>query len=334
MTYLCSKCGRTFLCEETISFCPFCGTAYSPAAAPQVPSSVRIVIGSSSERTVQEKHWHLARGTICQAISTLSSLIPNKQDCTPRSLDLNQWLCQQKRCRSTTQFKQQCDAFLERISFLLHNTGAEADKQPSTDVDQLRDRIQCTCSRLLDALQPRVQPDEYPTLNYTPTAIQKKSPGTQPHVHKAYFQLLKAVKEAKPILYAIFDENGVFVALSVLESISPESAAAHEPSDLSVQLYAQARKDYDPLFGEEYDEFVQTFWEAMMQLADVVNRVQALSEQDDDDLAMIDALTHYLDAWSNLLDVTLDELYQSQQADMVHVHLHLQQLCSQLGMPL
>ena len=61
--YLCSRCGRVFSHEETLSFCPFCGTAYSQAAQP-IQTATRIVISSDSERTVQEKYWRSAQYTL------------------------------------------------------------------------------------------------------------------------------------------------------------------------------------------------------------------------------------------------------------------------------
>lgn len=331
MTYLCSKCGRTFLCEETISFCPFCGTAYSAVAAPQIPASLRMVIGSDSERTVQEKYWRMARSTIRHELSALHDLIPEKTDCAPQQLDLSHWLYQQKRCRSTTHFKQQCDLFLQKISLSLRNADTQIADQASIDIDQLENSIRQSCIKLANTLQTPPFPCEYPTLVYDPIVIQKKEPGTRRHVSPIYDQLLKAIEDTKPTLYAILDENGIFVALSVLGNLSPESISKRKTTDLCAQLYAQAEKDYDPLFGEEYDEFVQTFGESIMQLANIANHVQELPELDENEIAKLDALSAYLSDWGDFLDITLDQLYQSQQTDMILVYKRLQQRCPQSG---
>ena len=97
---------------------------------------------------------------------------------------------------------------------------------------------------------------------------------------------------------------------------------------MSTQLRELAEKDYDPLFGEEYDDFVQAFWEALLRLAYVVNNALALPELDENELAKIDALQAYLADWRNVLNVMLDQIYQSQQQDMVQVQQRLMQSCS------
>lgn len=76
MNYSCLRCGRLFACEETISFCPFCGQAYMGAASAAQTMNQRIVIGSDSERTVQEKYWKSAQSAISSALMRLRRSLP------------------------------------------------------------------------------------------------------------------------------------------------------------------------------------------------------------------------------------------------------------------
>lgn len=331
MTYLCNRCGRAFSCDETISFCPFCGTAYAIQNIAQQPVTTRIVIGSDSEKTVQEKYWRMSRLEINRVLSMLDDQIPDEEQYEDRQLDLDEWLMSQKHCRSTTLFKQHCDAFLGKIASFLQSAATTEAEQAPIDIDSISKEIERTCLSLSEALGQSHMPDELPVLSYEVIPVnQPKEHGT-PQISEAYHQLLQAIEAVKPVLYAILDENGIFVALSVLGNLSPEYAVKRKPIDLSAQLRQLAEKDYDPLFGEEYDDFVQAFWEAIMRLAYVVNNALALPELDENEIAKINALQRYLSDWQNTVNVTLDQIYQSQQQDMVGVHQRLHQLCSKFA---
>lgn len=330
MTYQCNRCGRAFSCDETISFCPFCGTAYALQSVVQQPVTTRIVIGSDSERTVQEKYWRKARIELHDALASLDAQIPDEDEREERQLDLDEWLHQQKKCRSAIQFKQHCDAFVNRISLALKNAPLQGDDPAPIDINRIEKAIEQTCTTLADNLDRTLLPDALPVLSYEALPVEQPREQGSPRISEAYHQLLHAVEEVKPALYAILDENGVFVALSVLGNLSPEDAVRRKPVELSAQLRELAQKDYDPLFGEEYDDFVQAFWEALLRLAYVVNNALALPEQDENELAKIDALQSYLTDWRNVLNVMLDQIYQSQQQDMVDVHQRLQLVCSTL----
>ena len=76
MNYNCLRCGRLFACEETISFCPFCGQAYMGVVSAAQTMNQRIVIGSDSERTVQEKYWKSAQSAISSVLMRLRRSLP------------------------------------------------------------------------------------------------------------------------------------------------------------------------------------------------------------------------------------------------------------------
>jgi len=87
MLYQCAKCGRGFSSDESLSFCPFCGTAYfsmSGSASPLITAQ-RIVIGSDSERTIQEKYWKESQQTIHGIIYKLKSALPRFSEERPKN---------------------------------------------------------------------------------------------------------------------------------------------------------------------------------------------------------------------------------------------------------
>ena len=119
MIYSCRKCGREFQWEEAVSFCPFCGNAYASFAVASPSPATRVVIGSDSERTVQEKYWRMSHKEIDGTIRLLGALLPTEENVQPCQFDLHEWLQQQKRCRSARQFKKNCDSFLSKIASFL-----------------------------------------------------------------------------------------------------------------------------------------------------------------------------------------------------------------------
>lgn len=75
MKYICLKCGRGLEIDEDISYCPFCGNAYQLAAS--APQAMQIVIGSDSERTIQEKYWKRTREAMTSVLFRLSASLPH-----------------------------------------------------------------------------------------------------------------------------------------------------------------------------------------------------------------------------------------------------------------
>lgn len=76
MKFVCSNCGRSMEFAEELSFCPFCGNAYGNfAKAPQTAVN-RIVIGSDSERTIQEKYWKQTHSAVFDALNALKASLP------------------------------------------------------------------------------------------------------------------------------------------------------------------------------------------------------------------------------------------------------------------
>lgn len=132
MSYSCKKCGRAFDCEERISFCPFCGAAYAAAAALGMPPTTRIVIGSDSERTVQEQYWRMAHRTILGTLVLLEKRIPDDWEYEREQLDLETWQHEQKKCSSVAQFKWECETLLHKIENCCVRRGKKERANPST----------------------------------------------------------------------------------------------------------------------------------------------------------------------------------------------------------
>lgn len=327
MEYACVKCGREFGCEMEISYCPFCGAAYQQAADETNPiSTVRIAVGSDSERLVQEKYWRKARASLRETLSLLEASLPDEAEACADQLNLDAWLNRQRKCRSSAQFKRQFASFLQRIHRALQDFALQEAPEP-IELPPLTAHIEKTCTLLLRILGEGFLPKPAPQMVYEPISPKEPEPKADATIVEPYRKLLSTIETTRPVFESILDENGVFVALSMLERmLDNEESEEAEPLSLAQQLSELAQKDYDPLFGEEYDDFVLTFWKSILCAAAAANRILVLPERDENEQNKIQALQEYLSQWEAALDIALDQLYESQTRSMVDVSRELEEI--------
>lgn len=93
MIYTCSSCSRTLEFGEEISFCPFCGNAYQKKE--QAVAVTKIVIGSDSERTIQEKYWNYTRKAVHAALDNLKESLPRFSEKRDKKIVCDEKTCEQ-----------------------------------------------------------------------------------------------------------------------------------------------------------------------------------------------------------------------------------------------
>ena len=168
MDYSCPKCSRVFSCAEAISFCPFCGTAYASAPGASAVSTTRIVIGSDSERAVQEKYWNLTHAEISLVLSALEGRLPSHEEYTLRQLNVRGWLISQSKRSSTAQFRGGCDAFLAEITQAFQSGPSAEPAVPPIDIDQMGKAMDDICQQLLNVIRPEGDLPPLPQLAFQP----------------------------------------------------------------------------------------------------------------------------------------------------------------------
>lgn len=107
----------------------------------------------------------------------------------------------------------------------------------------------------------------------------------------------------------------------MLDQLEDEDASS--PAELAQTLKGLAQKDYDPLFGEQYDELILTFWRAVESVSQEINRANELPQLDQAEQEKLDALESLLDDWEKALNFQLDETYQHQEMNMMYVYSDL-----------
>lgn len=314
MIYSCAHCTRTFECAENISYCPFCGNAYG-ATVSVSQNQVRIVIGSDSEKTIQEKYWHMARYDLISVLEHLQENLRSDDERQKQKLDFMEWLHQQRKCRSVLQFKKNCDSYLLR----LHQASkSKKEETHPIDVQSQTERIDELCYRLAEALGSIDGHISPPELYYEETSAHQPSESKPQDLPQGYDQLLETLENSKHSFYRILEENGLYVALSMIGEI--ENDIKKDPLLLSNEIKVLSLRDYDPLFGEEYDDYIIAFYEGTMLLSTIINNLFKLPETDDAEEEKIKALENYIDLWHEKLGMILDQTYQAQELNMMYVY--------------
>lgn len=126
MKFTCSTCHRTMEWNEELFFCPFCGKAYRGS---EQPATMKITVGSDSERTIQEKYWNRTRTAIRDAMVQLWSSLPrfskiteeeaSQMKETPQQYQAqlleNEELSELECCTSTAGFRLEMKKILENV---------------------------------------------------------------------------------------------------------------------------------------------------------------------------------------------------------------------------
>lgn len=129
MKYVCLRCHRTIEWNEELSFCPFCGNGYRTTTQAQSASTMKIVMGSDSEKTIQEKYWKRSRDAVSDALSRLRASLPrfskiseeraSQQEETPQKYKTQLLptceLSELERCTSVTGFRSRMKKILENV---------------------------------------------------------------------------------------------------------------------------------------------------------------------------------------------------------------------------
>ena len=324
MLHICPACQRTIDYPEPFAFCPFCGASYAHAApAPAMPG--RIVIGSDSERTVQEKYWKVSHLVYQSVLDTQQTMLDKRYPLKPLGLDFMCWLIEHRQCPSVRQFIRACDAFLQQLQDHLSQHQPAKLAKP-IDLEAERERIDTLCLRMAQAVGSQNPEALRPQWDYQPMKVQ---PEEQAAADETFTALLNAVQQVKPIVYHIFQENGIFSAFSSIDQL--EDRDVQSPAELTQRLLDLSQKDYDPLFGEQYDELILSFWRAMRTLTHEANRTDALLQLDQCERSKLNALKKLLHDWRIALHIQLDKAYQSQQLNMIHVYSALSAIQTDAG---
>lgn len=382
MHYTCSNCGRTLNLGEELSFCPFCGNSYHGAA--QAISTTRIVIGSDSKKTIQEKYWNLARESVQHTLNRLKKSLPRFSEKRNQKMIWSKSMCDRykrepldvqelselEHSASTAVFQAKMRRILENMekayrtsSALLElgNSYIEEDRKISSEraaamecgewsIEEIEDEysiniaaeeafVQEFCAELAENLG-NMSPDRLrPELDYDPDSLEwlqdedededEASLQDECFAHFAEYGVLwTAIQNAAAVVIDVLQSNGLFA----LTMVHGEASENFNPKQCARDIQTLKNNDYDPLFGESPECFIQTFFDGLANLMafinafpDYIDVMQLSPEQKLLDMKnaldeiKLNALRRLIVCWSDILTQELDRLYQSQNEDMMDV---------------
>lgn len=391
MKYTCSKCNRTIKWREGLLFCPFCGSAYQtvvqnavqPAVQAEPIAATRIVVGSDSERTIQEKYWKEAQTAITDCLTNLKKSLPRfslqrgktvaRDGTLPEPLPRlrPREVSELSRCTSLIEFRPKFEAILSnarktlgRKNVLLEMTNEytkenrkiaaerklklengtwsadELEDEFSIDVHAEAAYIEETCMKIVAFLGSRLPGQLCPRVIYNPNSTQwleeyiEDEDIDEDQCQQAfqklpqYAAMWKAIEDSSATIISALASNGLFS----LSYIRKEAEENFDPAQCAEDLQKLKNCDYDPLFGESPESFVQAYFDGLVNLIDYCDHLpneKAVMESSpaqkqhmlklELDTIKLEALQALVDEWFCVLMRELDQLYQSQTKDMLHV---------------
>ena len=318
---------------EALKYCPFCAAAYDRAEleSPAPPAQpLRIVIDSDSTRDVQKKYWQMARISCNKALHLLMNQVLQQEETPTVQLNFAAWLSEQRTSRSGEQFRRGCDSLIDKIHKALTDQKAMEQTAP-IDVEAKADEINKVCLRLAEALGYDNPKALCPALKHQENGevYSVKEPDDRKAGEDVH-DLLEAVLRARPVFYQALDEGGIYIAFSSGSSAAQEDANDASPAKLAQTLDALTVKDYDPLFGEQYDGFISAFWLSLKTLTKTVNKLHQLPKVDKKEADKRLALETLSDDWAEALGLALDQTYQKGQLNMMYVYSDVSSICKEM----
>ena len=324
MLYACRNCGRSFECGEAISFCPFCGEAYDCV---QKQNTMRVVIGSDSERTIQEKYWRMVRDDLEMLFLLLREpLIKHKKDYEPQSLNLHAWMQKQKKSASISGFFHNCDRYLDRLKAALNR---EMEIAEPFDMDAFQQQADEACIEFAELLGSTFPKRLCPEMDYDAEDMDdiddEDDSGESRRLDPIYCQLWEAVDSSKAKLYEVARENSLYAVFSCEDALFSDKEIQKGLAQFIDELRTESHKRFDFLFDDDYEEFVLLFWQAVKILTDEINRVFVLEKIDKGEEMRLEASDDYLEHWQSALERQLDQVYQEQSMNMMDVYREVEE---------
>lgn len=327
--YICAACGKRMNLDESPAFCPFCGRPYGQVAPQSFVSPVnttRIVIGSDSERTIQEKYWHSAQEILQACTTCMINAIP--QPMLSRTEDFGDdeaFLRDLRKGRSNRAFRDRCDARLQE----LQDAFASGEMPEKTRIlNPLNVRAEAvriretgiSLARAMGAPHPEALA---PMLRYEPVAVDEK-PVEQRKIPAEWMALMAAVSNARTQVYTLVEEEGVYAALDFADSAYDGRRGS--PRRLAMSLRSGMEETWDPLFGGNGDDFLEAFWAGLFALAEFLKRAVSCDDLLEAQEVGRDALERFIEDWHDALERALDQAYQAQEKSMLQIEQEMNRI--------
>lgn len=336
MQYFCRHCGKTAVIDSEILFCPFCGMSFHADQKPQMNDQVRIVIGSDSERNIENKYWSEAEDALDDIGFTLLKRIENIKRKTERVFppiliegNLRFFLE-----NSNENAERKMRRRMNQIAQLLNDALKTPERQrqwAQALVMDIRGEKQFNQQVYGDIESVFHCPFDYsmPENDEDDLELENDCRMTR-YAEKAYQKLLDALNESNKCFCSIIQDNTGSFQLPYASSIDYEDGMKIDPEKLADELLELSQKDYDFIFGEDPAPFLQKTWDAIVYLSYTVNDM--MNELHTEAVGLpnnilfekflynqLEQLEQMQSEWQQEAKIQLDKVYRSQKYDMINI---------------
>lgn len=322
MDHQCVNCQAVYELPPGAAFCPFCGNRQGQAEPGPAPLSIEIT--GDSRRAVQEKYWRQTRDAGRKYLADLMvSLLPPDDVGEYEALfGFQEVYTHARAAESTAELFRVLDGYIKKLHSLTAK-GRGVVARYYMDMEKAAQTILVAGLKLWAVMapdRPLAQPPALRMVNAPAKTIQPVPVWSDEEMRAC----LSALDKAQDKFRQIVQDHGMYSAFPVSRKGQSSVANAVENSaDLTQQLN-QINKvlagDYDPLFGDSFEGFVDAFWQSL-SLAVQVREGKPPQKMEDEVLGeQVEAIRDVVDEWEGLVEVELDRRYGDDKVDMIALY--------------
>lgn len=161
-----------------------------------------------------------------------------------------------------------------------------------------------------------------------------------PLLTQGHVELVGLIRKVSVTAIRAVQHNGMFILSAMKQSLDEE----FKPEAYIERLRMLAEEDYDPLFGDPPEEFIEVFSRAVANMTAYLNGLLDYDEVGDYaperlmdqmkhilDQKKLDVLNSLVEEWLNVLSQELDRQYQRQSENMVDIYNSVEQMRKKLA---
>ena len=346
MDYFCNNCKKKYGFDIEVKYCPFCGKSYQAEDFQVKPDTLRIVISSDGERTIENLYWDESKDCLSKIKENMQSRSSELGERVLRILgyipipeEIGEYIS-----AGESEPSVRIKNYIRKIEKIFEEIEKNPEQfvvkavQAQDLINKERTTIINTCKKVMSVLRFEEQIDfENHSLRKKEEEFSEDTIRLNRYDYPKYNHLLQVIHDSIEKIRNIINDDANGFNIPYAESLPKEEAEECDPNTLSRELVELSEIDYDFIFGESPDQFILKFWDCIIYLAYIANEmlddqyVKACTEistnsyeekMDCEIAALIDAVSGF----SKKMDIQLDKLYRSQSADMLDVQLSLSKI--------
>ena len=327
MEQRCPHCQSVFELAFEAVFCPRCGRKMTGGGAQAAPISIEIT--GDSRRAVEERYWTQTVSACTEYVNLLrEEYLPSPKNRNGFNMDYDGIRGLARKSKSTAELYAVLGKAVSKITGFNGNP-ADSDEQEALDVERISLGITGYCESLLRLIDPEGLPEERPVLNVHAVS-EDTTPKTSEYEASDAEILAGLLNKAYRKFKMVVDDNGIYAAFAERDPVEEtEQADEEDPKWLRKryrELSRMADSEYDPLFGEGFEDLIYAFWGSLDLAILVLDDLYGLNRKSELREAQENAVGRLLHEWNALIRLELDKAYSSQKHGMIDLYKSVRKL--------